>query len=981
MLQALAYLHQRGIIHHDLKPNNVMVVNDQVKLLDFGLALAREHLSNNDATGTLYYMAPELLAGSSASIASDLYAVGVIIYELLTGTVPFDSTSNKYALMYKIVRSLPDDKLIADSILRDVIMHLLQKDPANRYANANDVIEAICNGCGYPRPSESKAVRESFLQSASFVGRQAELETLRDALNHAQAGQGSAWLIGGESGVGKSRLLEELRTQALVDGALVLRGQAVAEGGTPYQIWREALRRVLLETTLTDDEAAILKPILPDIGKLLDREVADPPPLDAQAQQQRLWTLIAKMFEQNQLTVLLLEDLQWADESLQFLTRLIEQTKRESLLIIGTYRDDERPTLPKEFPGASHIKLTRFSFESIAQLSQSMLGDAGKSAGVLDLLEREMEGNVFFIVEVVRALAEEAGGLGNIGHTTLPQSVFAGGIQNVTRRRLDRVPQSARRLLTIAAVMGRTLDIRVLQMVMPELNIDRWLQQVTTVIEVQDNRYRFAHDKLREASVAALDTEDRHAIHWQIACAIETVYPDSPQQYATLAHHWGAADNPEAEARYALLAAHAAHQLYARGEGAAYYIQAVTALAKLPDTVETRRESVDAIISWADVALMLLGPLPLLERLAHAEHLARSLPSPDGDSGGDRRRLAHIQLWIGHVNFNRNHMTEAYSYYREVLTKAEEFADQSLLRQPAAVIGRLYGVQGRYIQAEPLLTKATPLLAEIGIWDQWLVSIVVLALVKAGWGNVTEGIEMIPAIYKRAKGLKDYASMILCNTTACAIQMLLRHDLEAAAQHSEKALRFLIEYKDFTFTYIAYGYAMWLESRRGNHQLALGWMAKAHEVAQQAGSPLLLHDTFAYAEAELSFNRGDYAEAFALANTSLEIATASNSVLNQARTHSLIARTIASLGSQQSFDWNAVEASFMAGLSLSEANDMRLESANIHADWGQLLKMNGKSPMNALDHLEKAAQQFAESGLVQRHHEMQQWIHEMKSER
>lgn len=90
-------------------------------------------------------------------------------------------------------------------------------------------------------------------------------------------GQGSGWLVGGESGVGKSRLLEELRTQALVKGALVLRGQAVEGGGLPYQLWREPLRRLLLHSSLSDLEAGIFKELVPDIAFLLGRWVADAP--------------------------------------------------------------------------------------------------------------------------------------------------------------------------------------------------------------------------------------------------------------------------------------------------------------------------------------------------------------------------------------------------------------------------------------------------------------------------------------------------------------------------------------------------------------------------------------------------------------------------------------------------------------------------------------------------------------------------------
>ncbi|MHB8748625.1 MAG: ATP-binding protein, partial [Aggregatilineales bacterium] len=391
---------------------------------------------------------------------------------------------------------------------------------------------------------ETRATRESFLQAARFVGRDTELSRLNDALVAAAESRGSVWLIGGESGVGKSRLLGELHTQALLRGALVLRGQAVAEGGIPYQLWRDAIRRLSLQTELTDFEATVLKLLVPDIERLLAREVSDTPQVDAQSLQLRLFSVIESMLrQQRHLIVLLLEDLQWADDSLALLKRLNDLASQSPLLIVGSYRNDERPTLPTELPMLRHIKLERLPPASIELLSESMLGEVGKSQPVIDLLKRETEGNVFFIVEVVRTLAEESGQLADIGRKTLPDHVFAGGMQTVIRRRLDWVPESARQLMIIAAVAGREVDLKILQTIVPTVVVDEWLQQVATVIEVQDNRYRFAHDKLREGILASLAADDRRFIHRDIAQAIETAYPDAAEHYAALAYHWGQAQN------------------------------------------------------------------------------------------------------------------------------------------------------------------------------------------------------------------------------------------------------------------------------------------------------------------------------------------------------------------------------------------------------------------------------------------------------
>ncbi|HVU11170.1 MAG TPA: protein kinase [Phototrophicaceae bacterium] len=577
MLEALEYLHRREIIHHDLKPSNVLVDREGgVKVLDFGVALLSQRQNKDTTSGTLGYAAPEFLQGARPSIASDLYAVGILTYEVAVGHHPFDIDNLRH-LLYQIANELPDFSALDNPALITVISTLLAKTPAERYPNARAAIRALYQALREPIPGEPTAIRESFLQAAQFVGREAEFGVLKEALTRAGAGEGSAWLIGGESGVGKSRLLDELRTQALVEGALVLRGQGIAEGGLPFQLWRDAVRRLSLQTDLTDLAASILKPLVPDIGRLLGRDVRDLPPVDAQSLQLRLLSVIEAMFrEQEQLIVVLLEDLQWAVDSLILLRRLAELASESHLLIIGSYRDDERPSLPDELPALHHLKLERLAPASIEELSASMLGDVGKAPGLIDLLTRETEGNVFFIVEVMRALAEDAGQLADIGQKSLPEHVFAGGMQTVIQRRLDTVPEAARPLMMSAAVGGRELDLPVLRALMPSINLADWLQQVATVIEMRDNHYRFAHDKLREAILTSLPTEQRRQTHRQVALAIESAYPESPEQYAALAYHWGHAEDAAKTILYASRAGQEALRSGSFREAMQFFEQAVT---------------------------------------------------------------------------------------------------------------------------------------------------------------------------------------------------------------------------------------------------------------------------------------------------------------------------------------------------------------------------------------------------------------------
>lgn len=578
MLQALAYLHRRGVIHRDLKPGNVMVALGRVKVLDFGVSILREQDTESGKliVGTLAYMAPELLTGAPATEASDLYAVGVVAYELLAGRPPFE-THDVHALRDAILRARPDLSPI-DPRLAAVVGALLAKRPADRPADVDAVLAALSACTGQPLAVETAATRESFLQAAELVGRDAELAQLAGMLGAAVGGAGSSALVGGESGVGKSRLLDELRARALVDGVVVLRGQTEREGG-PYHVFREVLRGMVLRTEVDDLEAGVLAAVVPDLAALLERDVPERAELDPEAAQGRLLTVIEAMFRRQQAPVLVvLEDLQWAgSESLRLLGQLSRIASELPLLLVGTYRDDERAGIAGELPAMRVLKLRRLTADGIAALAASMLGDAGRRPEVIERLQRETEGNPFFLVEVVRALAEEAGALSRVGVEPMPATVAAGGMHLIVRRRLDQVPRADRALLEAAAVVGRRVDVALLRRLDARMDLEAWIEACAdvAVLEVDETSYRFAHDKLREGLLAALSPDACRSLHRRVAEAIEAEYPDEPERTAALAHHWAVAGDAAGEARCSALAGEQALQSSAYREAAAYFERAI----------------------------------------------------------------------------------------------------------------------------------------------------------------------------------------------------------------------------------------------------------------------------------------------------------------------------------------------------------------------------------------------------------------------
>jgi tetratricopeptide (TPR) repeat protein/tRNA A-37 threonylcarbamoyl transferase component Bud32 len=697
LLQAISYLHRRGIIHRDLKPENALVGADgQLRVLDFGLAEENPRGAvDGKVVGTLICVAPEVLQGAAPTTASDLYAVGLMAYEMFIGTYPFE-TQTPSKLVYDIISKEPDWGLLDLEVgLIDLIQRLLSKDPHERPQTAQDVIDAIDAASRYSIEKDESNTRNSFLQAARFIGRDTEIQTLETALEQAlKDGRGSAWLIGGESGVGKSRLQNEIRIRAMVKGATVLSGQGVTGGGLPFQLWRDPIRNLALAVAIDDLDASILKEIAPDLDRLLGRTIPPAPQVDRETAQKRLINAIVALFRQHQRpTVILLEDLQWMDESLTVLNQVSQITADLPLLVIGSYRSDERADLPDHLPHMQHMHLDRLSTEEISHLSQSMLGDSGTEEHVVDLLHKETEGNVFFIVETVRALAEEAGSLNNVGRMTLPPTVFAGGVQMVIERRLGRLPAIYRPLLNLAAIAGRQIDLTLMHALADTVDVDEWLTACANiaVFTVQDGVWRFAHDKLREGTLMTLSAEEHAALNAQVATVIETIYPDDAAFYRVLADHWHAAGNTDKEARYAYLTG---RQLYeTQLQTARDYLQRARSLIAADDA------------RYPHVLWMLATIFTHTTNYTQAEEFfitARDLAQARGQADHTVRALLGLsKLYVRRTTYER-----AAQIAREALAHAQDLGDEALI---ANAYNRIAGVlleEGNFAAAKQYLMNS-----------------------------------------------------------------------------------------------------------------------------------------------------------------------------------------------------------------------------------------------------------------------------------
>lgn len=576
ILRAISHLHRHRMQAGSLTLEDVFVVDHEAKVLPLprvGQVQSAPPPSSSVAPSR-----------GGPGVAADLAAFGQLALQALR-------------LRFPAAGALAQDPprlsdIEVDPKVAKVLSRMQDPNPAQRYPDADAVLSALGDALGRAVASETFQTRESRLRAAPLVGREAEVKQLSTAVHAVARGAGGAWLVYGESGVGKSRLLDEVRTLSLVEGALVLRGQEQSEGASAYHLFRDALRWLALLSDLDELEAGVLLPIVPNVATVLNRPVVPAPELDALSMHTRTCEVVSSILRrQKQPIVLLLEDVQWSrSDSLELLKHIVPLTTQIPLLIVATARNDESPGLRQALAAMKPLDLQRLSQDAVEHLLVAMGGENARRPELVELLWRETEGNAFFVVEVMRALAEESGSVARIGAGALPERVLAGGIRRVAARRLEQVPAPARALLQLAAVAGRTVDFALLANLEPEADLEAWCDQCVeaSVLERTTDGVRFAHDKLREGVLAELAPEQQQELSQRVAQALEHGTEELAERYSLLAHHFGKAGDHEKEALYAALSGEQAIRSFAITEGKALLVRALELTDRTEQTASRR---------------------------------------------------------------------------------------------------------------------------------------------------------------------------------------------------------------------------------------------------------------------------------------------------------------------------------------------------------------------------------------------------------
>jgi hypothetical protein len=651
LAEGLAFLHAHGVIHRDVKPSNAICSGSSVKLLDFGLAVERHRQQGEVAretrvVGTAAYLAPEYIERLAVSPAMDVYALGVLAFELITGAPPFTGSLHMLSRLHKkgaVPRASAQNPLVPDE-LDALVDRMLALDAAAR-PTALQLANAF---------SGTQSHQRVLRRAHRFVGRARELALIAARIEDP-APRGRLVLVRGESGAGKSALIDEALGRARDGDTVTWRGRCHERERVPYRAFDLIIDD--LATELAGDprlareieHVGALCRVFPVLAPLIDPALgAEPPAADLRVERERALLALAELFGQLMRAprgVAVIDDLQWADEdSLELLELLVERVEKP-LTVLASW------TVTGEVPAAQRALVERLGdavtlidvqamtedelVRLIADLAPQVPAARQRAAAALaagspylaELIGRELGEDD--ADEVLASAARAPAGAATAAPTPLASAEL---------RRLDRLDPEERVLAELAALAGGAVTFEQLRDLseLPSSQVQSALRSLqdervlrATPSSTGDPVYVFYHQRLREAAHGAMGPHTRRARHHRFAEWYEQHDSDPGQ----LAYHWQHAGEPAQAADWAIEAAAAARAQLAWGIAADWYGKALELGA--PDPLGARAGRAE---------MLFLGG-----KLAEAgdEFLALARVDPPGDRW--RVRAAEALLKLGEI--------------------------------------------------------------------------------------------------------------------------------------------------------------------------------------------------------------------------------------------------------------------------------------------------------------------------------------------
>ena len=757
IVKALAVAHNSGIVHRDIKPENIMVRDDgYAKILDFGLARLTVsgfesdsqdrtfvHTSPGVIVGTLAYMSPEQTQGEVVTPATDIFSLGVVLFEMTTGLHPFRGDSragllNAIASQDPVAPSRLNPELTGR--LELTILRMLEKQP-HRRPSAKDVEESLSTLEFGP----SAAAQVSKIEKARrhTVGRELEQSQLQACFERAEGGQGQLFCVAGEPGIGKTTLIEEFLAQLRARHSVAIARGRCSErlaGTEAYLPLIEALEDLLTEPG--NPRAHLIKALAPTwYGQLVtlspDRSsdvavLSDIKTASQERLKREMCNLLAEA-GRNKPLVLFFDDLHWADDSTtSMLAYLANKFDAMRLMIVAAYRPSDmllnkhpflQVRLDLQTRGlCSEIQLGFLNREEVARYISQQFQSNRFPEGFAEMIYAKTEGSPLFMADLVRYLhdreiiSEQTGAWVLTRDISTIEAELPESVRSMIERKIDQLADEDRRLLVAASVQGYNFDSSVLSKASgfePSEVEERLedLQRVHSFVRLVDEhefpdrtvtlRYQFVHVLYQNALYSTLKPTRRAALSAGVANALLTFYRERASLVALdLANLFEVAREFSRAADFYLAASQSAMQVFANPEALALAHRGISVLSTLPDSNERSRKELmlQVTLASAAVASQTAASDSAMAAYSRARDLCQEL--------GEDRMLFNVRFGLFWSHMARGESAEATTEAEALLELARKVQDATLLVEAHHLAGIVASHGGDFVVARNHLDRS-----------------------------------------------------------------------------------------------------------------------------------------------------------------------------------------------------------------------------------------------------------------------------------
>jgi serine/threonine protein kinase/Tfp pilus assembly protein PilF len=722
ILDILEYLHSQNITHADLKPSNFKVTQNifSLKILDFGLARSVSSKSPTKPAGTLEYIAPEVWLGEKIDPRTDLYSLGIIMFELLTSKPPFTSEDPLVLRSHHLEKTPPPPSALRPGLpesLDSLVLKLLQKRPEDRFQNIAELKEEFSKIASFPLWGSEGSSYINTLYGGRLLVRDKEFQILQKGLRESLTESGRIFLIEGELGLGKSNLLQRLKRESQIEGIFFVQIDCPRQETHPLQSLKELFSKIWpffqhLSPSLSKSYEETFRLFLNEGEEKRNQE-------NLKLEKLSSFLLEASIIHP---FVLAFEDLHWMDEgSLNLLEELIEKLDKSKLFICGTFQENRinpqgklRPLLnrltgSKEF---SFLRLPTFSLSELEEFLSQKLGKKNLSEALLNFVYKNSSGVPLFALEILKYLFEKKAlyfdkGLIKFEEKLLAQLEVPDSIEKTILGNLKKYPEDILNFLNLASVIGEEFDLESIKF-LSGYDQDRIFEALFLLLKdrilIQSQRkssilsYSFASHTL-QSLIYKNFCADKKALHRKLAHHLEERKSGGEEiKVENIASHFILSDDHPKAYDYSFQCALICQKDLDFPQALKYLKHALESAERLPQKKDREKKVAQALMQRGNL-LKSVGDLSqaqedyerLIEKATFLED--KSLLAETYKNQGDLHRMKHDQ----------KRGLDCLLKAKEIF---EELKDDIKLSNTLNNIGNIYWIDSQYQKALDVFAKA-----------------------------------------------------------------------------------------------------------------------------------------------------------------------------------------------------------------------------------------------------------------------------------